>query len=180
MEIALELLKYTIPALVVLLATYLIVNKFLITEIQRKQLALFQETQSITLPLRLQAYERLAIFVERLHPRQMMPRVYISGMTVTDLQQAIAFNIRTEFEHNLSQQVYVSREVWETVKGVKEQEMNMVNVIAKQLSPEAPAKELQMRIVDYVMNNAAAQPTEVALQIINDECKRVLARGPQA
>ncbi len=180
MEVILELLKYTVPALVVLLASYLIVNKFLITEMQRKQIALFQETQNITLPLRLQAYERLAIFVERLHPRQLIPRIYQPGMTVSDLQQAVAFNIRSEFEHNLSQQVYVSREVWETVKGVKEQELNMINVMASQLNPEAPAKDLHMRIVEVVLKNTSELPTDVALQIINDECKRVLARGPQA
>src|ERR1700742_1869115 len=114
MEVVLELLKYTIPALVVLLASYIIVNKFVISEMQRRQMALFQDTQNITLPLRLQAYERLAIFIERLHPRQLIPRICRKGMTVSDLQQAIAFSIRTEFEHNLSQQVYVSREVWET------------------------------------------------------------------
>src|ERR1700761_1336153 len=76
MEILLELLKYTVPALVVLLAAYIIVNKFLISEMQRRQMALFQDTQNITLPLRLQAYERLAIFIERLHPRQLIPRIY--------------------------------------------------------------------------------------------------------
>ncbi len=180
MEILLELLKYTVPSLIVLLATYMIVNKFLVTEMQRKQLALFKETQNITLPLRLQAYERLVIFVERIHPRNLIPRIYVSGMTVRDLQQAVAFNIRTEFEHNLSQQVYVSNQVWNTVKGIKEQEMNMVNIIAQQLNPDAPAKELHTRVIDYVMNTAETLPTDVALQLINDECKRVLAAGPQA
>lgn len=176
----LEVLKYTIPALVVLAATYLIINKFLVTEIQRKQIALFQETQNITLPLRLQAYERLAIFVERLNPRQLLPRVYDPAMNVAEFQQVLLFNVRSEFEHNLSQQVYVSKEVWETVKSVKEQEMNMVNVIASQLKPEAPAKELHVRIIDYVLTSATALPTDLALQVINEECKRVLARGPQA
>src|SRR6185503_18503640 len=100
-----------------------------ISETQRKQLALFQEAQDTTLRLRLQAYERLVMFIERISPRQMIPRIYDPSMTVQDLQQALVITIRSEFEHNLSQQIYVSQNVWETVKNVKEQEINMVHQI---------------------------------------------------
>ncbi len=180
MATILEILKYTIPALVVLLASYLIVKRFLVSELKRKQIALLHETQNVTIPLRLQAYERLALLVERLHPRQLVPRVYAPGMTVVDLQQALLITIRTEFEHNLSQQIYVSKEVWSTVKTVKEQELNMISHIAKQLPPEAPAKELHIKIVDYVLTTESELPTDIALQVINDEAKRVLSYGAQA
>jgi hypothetical protein len=180
MATILEILKYTIPALVVLLASYLIVKRFLVSELKRKQIALLHETQNVTVPLRLQAYERLALLVERLHPRQLVPRVYAPGMTVVDLQQALLITIRTEFEHNLSQQIYVSKEVWSTVKTVKEQELNMISHIAKQLPPEAPAKELHIKIVDYVLTTESELPTDIALQVINDEAKRVLSYGAQA
>jgi len=173
----LEILKYTAPAFIVLVSSYLIVKKFLVTQTQRKQIALIKDTQDITLRLRLTAYERLALFIERLHPRQLMTRVYDSEMTVRDLQHAIIITVRTEFEHNLSQQIYVSREVWETVKSVKEQELNMVNGIAKQLNPDAPAKELHTRIVDYVMTVDGELPTDVALHVINQEAKRVMSYG---
>src|SRR4051812_7453469 len=97
----LDLLKYTVPALVVLLACYLIVQKFLVSQIQRQQIALFKDSQDITLRLRLQAYERLILFVERINPRLMIPRLYDPSMTVHDLQQSIVFSIKAEFEHNL-------------------------------------------------------------------------------
>jgi hypothetical protein len=171
----LEILKYTVPALVVMAASYMIVKKFLVSEISRKQLTLFKDTQETTMRLRLQAYERLVLFIERIHPRQLIPRVYQAGMTVNDLRQMLVFNINTEFEHNLSQQIYVSKQVWDTVKGVKEQEIGMVNQIAQQLQGDAPAKELHARIVDYVLTTESALPTEMALQIINDEAKRMLS-----
>src|ERR1700744_6184077 len=101
----LEVVKYTIPALVVLASSYLIVRKFLISQNQRKQLALFQDAQDITLRLRLQAYERMVLFIERISPRQLLSRVYDQSMTVRDFQAAIAFTIRAEFEHNVSQQI---------------------------------------------------------------------------
>ena len=85
----LDILKYTIPAFIVLISTSLIVNRFLISQTQRKQLSLFQDAQNITLGLRLQAYERLVIFIERISPRQLIPRIYDSSMTVMDLRTAI-------------------------------------------------------------------------------------------
>ncbi len=176
----LEILKYILPSLIVLLSSYLIVQKFLVTNLKRKQLALLQENQEVTTRLRLQAYERLVLFIERISPRAIVPRVYMSGMTVTDLQQALVFNIRAEFEHNLSQQIYVSGNVWNTVRGVMEQEINMISQIAQQLKPDAPAKELHTRIVDYILTAPGEMPTDVALQIINEEAKRILSYGAQA
>lgn len=175
----LEILKYTVPAIVVLIACTLIVKRFLMTDVKGKQIALLKDTHDVTVRLRLQAYERLVLFIERIHPRQIVPRVYQSGMTVGDLHQSLIYNIQTEFEHNLAQQIYVTKKVWETVRGVKEQEMNMISQIAKQLDPEAPAKELHLRIVDYVMTVEAGLPTDIALQVINEEAKRVLTYGAE-
>lgn len=176
----LEILKYTIPAVVVLIATSLIVRRFLITDVRHKQMDMLRETQDTTMRLRLQAYERLVLFVERIHPRQLVPRLYQTGMTVADLQAVLTYNIRAEFEHNLSQQLYVSRRVWDTVKQVKEQELNMINSISQQLNAEDSAKELHKRIVDYVMTIDGELPTDAALQLINEEAKNVLQYGPQS
>jgi hypothetical protein len=173
----LEILKYTIPALIVLTSSYLVVKKFLVSEMQRKQLAIFRESQDITLRLRLQAYERLVLFIERISPGQLIPRIYNSAMTVRDLQQAMIINIRGEFEHNLAQQIYVSKNVWETVKNVKEQEILMANQVAQTLSPDAPAKELHARILDIILKSEQELPTNMALQIINEEVKMVMSYG---
>jgi hypothetical protein len=135
------------------------------------------ETQDTTIRLRLHAYERLVLFVERIHPRQLIHRAYAPGMTVSALQQALLLHIKTEFEHNLSQQLYVSKHVWETVNAVKEQELTMITQIGRQLNPDAPAKELHERIVAFVVSSETEIPTEVALQIISEEAKRVLSYG---
>ena len=158
----------------------MIVKKFLVTEMQKKQIALLRDTQDTTVRLRLQAYERFVLLVERISPQTLVPRVYEQGMTVSDLRQAIVFNITTEFEHNLSQQIYVSKQVWDTVRNVKEQEINMVNHIAQMLKPDGPAKDLHKRIVDYILTAEGELPSEIALQIIHEEAKRVLASGPMA
>ena len=175
----LEILKYVIPAVVVLIATNLIVRRFLDMQFRQKQLTMLSQTQDVTIRLRLQAYERLALFVERIHPRQLIPRVYQQDMTVNDLQQVLVYSIRNEFEHNLAQQVYVSRKAWESIRQAKEQEISMISQIAKQLSPEAPARELHTRIVDFLLTSEGAMPTEIALEIVNEEAKRILSYGAQ-
>jgi hypothetical protein len=176
----LEILKYVIPALVVLIAVNMVVTKFLNTQFRQKQLTMLSQTQDVTIRLRLQAYERLALFVERIHPRQLIPRIYQQGMTVTDLQQMVIVAINTEFEHNLAQQIYVSREAWETVRRTKEQEIAMVSQIARKLDPVAPAKELHTKIVDYILTAEGEMPTEIALNLLNEEAKRILSYGAHA
>lgn len=177
METILDILKYTLPAVVVLIACAIVVRRFLLSETQKRQLDLMRDTQDTTIRLRLQAYERLALFLERLHPRQLLTRVYEPDMTVLHFQQALSINIRTEFEHNLAQQIYVSKEVWDGVRGVKEQQLNMINSMAQQLSPEAPAKELHKRIVDYLLTAEGELPIDVALRMTNEEAKVVLSYG---
>lgn len=173
----LEILKYVLPSIVVLITAYVIVQRFTVNELRRKQVALLRETADTTIRLRLQAYERLAVFMERISPRAIVPRVYVPGMTVQDLRTALQVTINTEFEHNLSQQLYVSRQVWETVKGVKEQELGMIHQLAAQLSPDAAATELHRRITDFVLTGDTKPPTEVALEIISDEARSVLSLG---
>jgi hypothetical protein len=117
------------------------------------------------------------MFIERIHPRQIIPRLYDPSMTVYDLQLALTNTIKAEFEHNLSQQIYVSKNAWETVRNVKEQEIAMVNGIAKTLNPEGAAKELHVKILEFVHKSESESPTEVALHILNDEARKVLSYG---
>jgi hypothetical protein len=71
----------------------------------------------------------------------------------------------------------VSREVWESVKTAIEQEIGMIHQIAQRLNPDAPAKELNHFISDYLMSQSDDLPSEIALKIIHDEARRVLSYG---
>ncbi|HTO15148.1 MAG TPA: hypothetical protein VLZ83_05230 [Edaphocola sp.] len=173
-ETLLDIAKYIIPAIIVLIASSMIVGKFLTGEYKRKQLAVFQEGQGVTMRLRLQAYERLTVFLERSHPRELIPRVYIPGMTVRELQTVAVNAINSEFEHNLSQQIYVSTNVWNTVMTAKQQEVAMINQIALTLNPEENAKELNAKIASYLISQEQATPAEIALETINNEAKMVM------
>ncbi len=171
----LEILKYTLPAIVVLIATYTIVGKFVVQETERKRLAIFGDNVKITIPMRMQAYERLSMLCERINPVAMLNKFYTKDSTVQELQLALTETIRSEYEYNLSQQVYVSREVWQTIKMVREQQISLINSIAQTLKPTDPARALFDAINGYILKDETRPPTDLALDIINEEAKRVLS-----
>jgi hypothetical protein len=98
----LEILKYTLPALVVMITAYLVLNSFLKSESRKLDIQLRKETTKETLLLRLQGYERLMIFLERISPPNLMVRFDKEGMTAREFQQLLVAAIRQEFEHNLT------------------------------------------------------------------------------
>jgi hypothetical protein len=170
----LEVAKYTLPALVVLGAAYLIVQKFLVNDTERKQLAIFGENTKQTIAMRLQAYERLAMLLERMETRNIVSRFYSSSATSQDLQLAVIQSIRSEFEYNLSQQIYVSKEVWQTVRSAVEQEIAMVNAMGSQLPAGASAKDLLNVLSNFALEQEQETPREIALLTVNAEAKKVL------
>jgi hypothetical protein len=170
----LEILKYILPSIVVLIAAYLIIDKFLTKEIERKRLAIFGENTKTTIPMRLQAYERLTLFLERMNVQELLTKFYAGDAPARDLQLAVLQNIRAEFEYNLSQQIYVSKEVWQAVVTAKEQEVAMLNAIAAQLPQDATAKQLITRVNDVQLNQDSETPRQIALGFVNNEAKHVL------
>jgi hypothetical protein len=170
----LDILKYTLPAVVVLIATSLIVHKFLVKEIERKQLAIFQQNADKSLQLRLQAYERMTIFVERMNPLNMISRLYTKNATAQDLQLEMVQSIRAEFEHNVSQQLYVSHQLWQTINAVKEQEITMLNRIGASIPLGASASDFVKAISERVLQQQEDLPTTIALEQLNREAKMLL------
>jgi hypothetical protein len=177
MNTALDLLYFTIPTLISLVIVYLIVSKFNNKETAAKRLELLQSNHDTAFRMRLQAYERLAMLVERTHPRQLIPRVYTSGMTVQELQQALVITINAEFEHNLSQQIYVTAGTWQLIRIFKEQEINIIKHIASTLNPAESASVLHQQIVNYLITTESETPAETAMQAIQAEAKSLLTQG---
>jgi hypothetical protein len=146
----------------------------LVNEIERKQLAIFQQNSTTTLQMRLQAYERLTILIERMHATSLISRYYTQQATAQDVQIAMVQGIRAEYEHNISQQLYVSHEVWQTVKNVMEQEITMLNRLGSTMELGAPSSQFVKALSEYVMTTESTLPTDIALEVINKEAKKAL------
>ncbi|MBA3648492.1 MAG: hypothetical protein H0W62_08080 [Chitinophagales bacterium] len=169
----LEILKYILPSLVVMLTAYLILSNFLGSQKELKQLELRVENYKTSLPVRLQAYERLTIFLERISPNNLLQRVNKAGMNARDLQLALISNIRAEFEHNLAQQIYVSAGTWLMIVQVKEEIVSIVNRISADMPETATGKDLGRGVLEYFINNEQALPTQKALDTLKAEVRKV-------
>lgn len=129
----------------------------------------------VVLPLQLQAYERIVLFVERIAPQNLISRVNQPGFSVLDMQIGMVSNIKSEYDHNVSQQIYVTAQAWEAVKTVKEQTISIINQIALKLPPDAPSIELNKQILELFMLQPES-PSDIAIEIINAEARKLMQR----
>jgi len=172
MEQFLEILKYILPALVVLATAYLLIERFLENDRNRADMAFKRESQGLTTPVRLQAYERLVLFLERISPANLVTRTHKSGMSAKLLQAELLKAIRTEYEHNLSQQIYVSPGAWELIKNAKEETIKLVNTAAINVSDEASGVDLGSLMLEVTMKMDKF-PTNVALDYLKQEARQI-------
>ncbi|MBX2896465.1 MAG: hypothetical protein KF763_13530 [Cyclobacteriaceae bacterium] len=152
MEAVIEFGKILIPAALVLYAVYLTVRSFIIKEIELKKLEIRTRSIETILPARLQAYERMTLFLERIAPQNLLIRLNNPGFTARDFQRVLLDEIRNEFNHNVSQQVYMSEEVWNQVRNAKEDLVLTINDAASVLPAEATSIELSKKIFEAIMS----------------------------
>ena len=164
----LEILKYTLPALIVFMTAYLLIQKLLDNEHRLKKIELIHNSEQYLLPIRLQAYERLVLFLERISPESLLMRINRQNMTAKQLHTELLTNIRAEFEHNLSQQIYVSRESWEVVRNARSNLIQIINEAAKSIDPKSPSIKLSQTILEVIIDNEKS-PTNLAIDYIKKE-----------
>ncbi len=172
MEIVWNILLVTIPPIIVALTAYFAIKLTYDKELKKQVLDLKHDSKKIITPIRLQAYERIALFLERIKPESILMRNISHNMNAAQYQTVLVTSIRSEFEHNLSQQVYISSALWEATKKAKEETIKIINLSAGQLTPEATGKDLASKIIEL---NVAVdpQPSDVALFLLSKEIKEI-------
>jgi hypothetical protein len=172
MDILLQILTYTIPSLVVLLVAYFTLKLVFQNEEKRRRYELFKSTVSLITPVRLTAYERLVLFIERINPESLMVRVQDSTLTAGQFHSFLLATIRAEYEHNLAQQVYVSAEAWTFVKNAKESMIQLINTAASKVPPQVPSFELAKVILETYQSTTNETPTMFAINFLKSEIKQ--------
>jgi hypothetical protein len=143
-----DLLKYVIPALVVFAAVYFVQRLSLTKENNKERYKVMVANSNLLTPLRLQAYERISILLERLSAESLLLRLQSSGMTARQIQATMLLNVRSEFDHNLSQQIYISSNLWQAVKNAKEILIKTINITASQLPKDAPVNDFTIKLFE--------------------------------
>src|SRR6478752_611202 len=151
MEALIEFGKILIPASLVLYAVYLMVRSFIAREIELKKLEVRTRSIETILPARLQAYERIILFLERVSPQNLLIRLNNPAYSARDFQKVLLDEIRNEYNHNVSQQVYMSEEVWNQVRNAKEDLIMLINDAASKMTVDSNAVDLSKKIFEMAL-----------------------------
>lgn len=126
-----------------------------------------KESLKVVTPIRLQAYERMALYLERISPNSLILRTFRPGMDIKTLQIAMTKSIRDEWEHNLSQQVYLTTESWNRIREAKEEMINLINGSAVKLPADADPTSLAGAIFESCAKSKV--PTDEAIEFMKNE-----------
>jgi hypothetical protein len=163
-----EILKIVLPALIVFLTAYFLLRDMLENSFRKRELEMKTRNSGLVTPLRLQAYERLALVLERISPQSLLMRVSPHEKEAPEYQQQLLTQIRQEFEHNVSQQIYVSPLLWQAILIAKENLIGIINRSAEELGVEAHALLLSQRIIDNYVSGKD-QPIIMAMEELKKE-----------
>jgi hypothetical protein len=171
MDAVIEFGKLLIPASVVLYAAFLLVRSFIQKEIELKKLEVRSRSIETVLPNRLQAYERMALFLERISPQNLLIRLNTSAMPSREFHQLLLSEIRSEYNHNVSQQIYMSEDLWNLIKGAKEDLTVIINEAATEMQADSISLDLAKKIFEKSINKSI-DPIGHALSELKREIQR--------
>lgn len=163
-----DLLFMLAPLLIAMGGVYLLVKKMFDRDYKIKLIESKRMLQKEILPLRLQAYERMTLFLERISPSSLIVRVMHPEMSARQLQTELVSTIRTEFDHNLSQQVYISAQAWVLARNAKEDIVKIINLAADECNPSGKAIDLSNKIFEVMLRNEE-MPAQKAIDFIKSE-----------
>jgi hypothetical protein len=171
MDALIEFIKILVPASVVLYGAYLLIRMFIQKELDTKKLEVRSRSIELVLPNRLQAYERMALFLERISPQNLLVRLSTTGMSSKEFHQLLLGEIRNEYNHNVSQQVYMSENVWNLIKNAKEELILNINDASGEMKADSSSLDLSKKIFEKSVNKPV-DPIAHALSELKKEIQQ--------
>jgi hypothetical protein len=164
-----ESIAYILPAAVTGFVAYYMFNGFIRQQNSAKHLELMSQKKKDSLPIKLQAYERLLLFCERINPVKILIRIKPLSEDKNEYLQLLIGNIEQEFEHNLVQQIYISDESWTAIYAAKSAVINKLKQVSESSNSANDLRENVL--IDY---SKSLPPTETAIAFIKNEVKKLL------
>jgi hypothetical protein len=128
------------------------------------------------LRIQIAAYERLTLFAERIKLSALVNRLYDSSLSARQMQQVLLNSIREEYEHNVTQQLYIKPELWEAISKMKDQNAYIINQLAALAPGNATALDLNKKILDFNLGNPDATMNKLVLDALQFEVKQLINR----
>ncbi len=170
MDVLFEVLKYTLPSGIVFLTVYMLLKQYLESERFKMISIQKKERYQVSLPLKLQAYERLALFLERIRIPVLMLRFPMSETSSYNLCKTLLLGIQQEFEHNMVQQIYISEKLWEIIVLAKDEVLHEVDAASQQGLDSNSIKQYLLT----TSNQNTSKVIDVALNAIKKEIQLLL------
>ncbi len=160
---------YALPALITGGVAYLILSRFIEQDNNEKKFNALVDKKRESLPVKLQAYERMLLFCERINPTKLLLRVNPIGTDTNSYLQLLIGNIEQEFEHNLVQQLYISEDSWKAVLAAK---LSIIAKLRKVAETAETAKDLRENVlIDY---SQSENPTQTSIAYLKQEVKKLI------
>lgn len=167
----LETLKYTIPSLISGLIAVYYFKEYTKSDVGHQKMQLLREGKKHTTTLKLQAYERMTMFLERITPSNLIFRVKVQNENKQAYEMSLIHTIEKEFEHNITQQIYISDECWNVISTSKDSTIQLIIDVAKDTTI-TNSDQLREAILNKVMKKQT--PSDTALAVIKKEVRRIL------
>lgn len=161
-----ELLSYTLPAVVTGVVAYYFFDLHTKNEEGRRRYLLNKEAQKNALPLRLQAFERMTLYMERINPTKLLIRIAPLSQDKNDYENLVIAQIEQEFEHNLTQQIYMSDECWTIIVTAKNATIQMIRKANRSDRVDSADKLREVLLNDLMEKQS---PSNAALAYIKNE-----------
>lgn len=161
-----DLFLFAIPALITGIIAYYFFKEHTKNEDGRRRFLLHKDMQVTAMPLRLQAYERMALFLERITPSKLLVRVVPNTSNKEEYESLLIATIEQEYEHNLSQQIYMTDECWNIITAAKNATIQLLRK-ASLLEKTDTANKLREVVLMEMMERRA--PSDAALSFIKQE-----------
>ena len=165
----LDILKYTLSGLIIFFTAWYVIKEHLSQRLNARLIDLKKENVRQTLPLMHHGYERVVLFLERVNPVNLLVRLHNPGMTARQLQHVVIEEIRAEYQHNISQQIYVSDQTWNVVKKIKEDTIALISNVANALPEDASSLELSKSVLLHLANLEAENPYDLSLAMVKKD-----------
>ena len=166
-----EILKYSAPLIIILIVVLIILRNFSEREKTRLRFEVIRGNNKLLTPVRLQSYERLVLLLERIRPDAVALRVKKANLNPKQIQILMLETVRKEFNHNLSQQIYISNETWSAIVNAKEQVIRLINLTGTRMKAESSSGEFIMTLIE-IYNELETKPIENTIRLVKREAEK--------
>jgi hypothetical protein len=168
----LEVLKLTLAGIGIVMVAFYLAKPYLENKEKLQLLEFKKSTSAHTLPLRLQAYERAVLLIDRINPANLLPRLNATAYTAAELHSLIVAEVRNEFQHNVTQQLYISHRAWQLVKRIKDDTLNLVNNVSKSMPEGSSGMDFSRAMLSH-LSKLEGDPYDTAVNMIRTDLEEL-------